>query len=285
MLKMMTERGAAIIASFFVIITGAMAQTGQSSPWQLGMQKSASPSMDDLVWFHDLLLWIITIITLFVLGLLIWVCYRYSAKKNPVASKTTHHVGIEIAWTVIPVLILVMISIPSFRILFTQQDVSKPDITIKAIGKQWFWSYEYTDHGGFGFDQLMLDEKDRAKAIAAGGKAEENPRLLAVDNEVVLPIGKKIKVNMTASDVIHAWFIPAFAVNQDAVPGRMNSVWFRADKEGVFFGQCSQLCGKDHAFMPIKVRIVSQAKFEEWLVMAKKKYASTPDTQTFAEAK
>jgi cytochrome c oxidase subunit II len=282
MLSMMTKKGAAAVALFFMTITGAMAVTGQSVPWQIGMQPSNSPSMDDLVWFHTLLMWVITLITLFVLALLIWVCYRYSAKNNPVASKTTHHVGIEIAWSVIPVLILVMIAIPSFRILYSQQDVSNPDITIKAIGKQWFWSYEYTDNGGFGFDQLMLDEKDRAKAIAAGGKADENPRLLAVDNELVLPVGKKIKINLTASDVIHAWFVPAFAVNQDAVPGRMNSAWFKADKEGVFFGQCSQLCGKDHAFMPIKVRIVSQAKFEEWLVTAKKKYASAFDVQTVA---
>lgn len=276
MLKTFRNLSAYLIAALFMMMTPTLAGMGQPSPWQLGLQKSASSSMDDLVWFHDFLLYIIVIITLFVLFLLIYVGWRFSEKRNPIPSKTTHHALLEVAWTILPVVILVIIAIPSFRILYTQLDVSKPDITIKAIGKQWFWTYEYSDNGNFSFDQVMLSEKERKEAIQKGRKAEETPRLLAVDNEIVLPIGKKIKVNVTAADVIHAWTVPSFGVKADAVPGRMNALWFRADKEGIFYGQCSELCGKDHAYMPIAVRIVSEAKYKEWLEVAKKKYAATP---------
>jgi cytochrome c oxidase subunit 2 len=188
-----------------------------------------------------------------------------------------------LAWTILPIVILVLIAIPSFKILYTQQDTSKPDITIKAIGKQWFWSYEYSDHGNISFDQMMVSKEDWEKGVKEK-KIDPvvAPKLLAVDNEVVLPIGKKIKVNITAADVIHAWVVPSLGVKTDAVPGRMNAVWFRADKEGVFYGQCSELCGKDHAYMPIAVRIVSEEKFKEWLEVAKKKFASTTDERQFA---
>jgi cytochrome c oxidase subunit II len=276
LMNLCARGGLAFLASLFSLTTAFAldAGSGQAVPWQIRLMQPATELMAELVWFHDLLLWVITLITLFVLALLIYVCWRFSEKKNPVPSKTTHNTLVEVAWTVIPIIILVMISIPSFKILYKQQVIPKADITIKAIGKQWFWTYEYAGADGktaFSFDQLMLDEKDRAKAVAAGKDA---PRMLAVDNEVVLPINKVIRVNTTAADVIHGWTIPAFGVKSDSVPGRLNSMWFKAEKEGLYYGQCSKLCGKDHSSMPIAVRIVSQDKYDAWVKEAAKKFAA-----------
>jgi cytochrome c oxidase subunit 2 len=241
----------------------AYAGLGQPSPWEFGFQQSASPVMDDIIWLHDFLLWIITAIVLFVLALLVYVMVRFNARANPVPSRTTHNTALEVLWTIIPVLILTAIAVPSFRLIFYQLDVPKPDMTVKATGKQWFWSYSYPDQK-FEFDSLMLQDKDR--------KADQ-PRLLAVDNEMVVPVNKVVKVLVTGSDVIHSFSVPSFGVKIDAIPGRLNETWFKAEREGTYYGQCSQLCGRDHAFMPIAVHVVSEQAYNAWLDQAKKKYA------------
>jgi cytochrome c oxidase subunit II len=241
----------------------ALAGTGQPSPWQMGLQGSASPIMDGINSFHNLVMYIITAITLFVLALLVYVIVKFNARANPVPTKTTHNTALEVAWTLIPVLILVTIAIPSFRLLFYQQNIPPADVTVKAIGKQWFWSYNYPDHGKFEFDSLMVRDNK-----------PDQPRLLAADNAMVVPVNKVVRLQATAADVIHAWTVPSFGVKIDAVPGRLNEVWFRATREGTYYGQCSELCGKDHAFMPIEVRVVSDQAFAAWVEEAKKKYAS-----------
>jgi cytochrome c oxidase subunit 2 len=256
-----------IVALVFcaTLFSGATAHAGlgQPSPWEFGFQQSASPVMDDIIWLHDFLLWIITAIVLFVLALLVYVMVRFNARANPVPSRTTHNTALEVLWTIIPVLILTAIAVPSFRLIFYQLDVPKPDMTVKATGKQWFWSYSYPDQK-FEFDSLMLQDKDR--------KADQ-PRLLAVDNEMVVPVNKVVKVLVTGSDVIHSFSVPSFGVKIDAIPGRLNETWFKAEREGTYYGQCSQLCGRDHAFMPIAVHVVSEQAYNAWLDQAKKKYA------------
>ena len=242
---------------------------GQPVPWQMGFQKSAAPTMDDITWFHDFLLWVITIITLFVLALLLIVIVKFNAKANPTPSRTTHNTLLEVAWTVIPVVILVVIAVPSFRILFFQLNTPPADVTIKATGKQWYWSYSYPD-SKFEFDSIMLKDNERKP---------EQPRLLAVDNEMVVPVNKVIRVQVIGADVIHAFAVPSFGVKIDAIPGRLNETWFKATREGVYYGQCSELCGKDHAFMPIAVRVVSERDYATWLDQAKKKYASIDGTR------
>jgi len=242
----------------------ALAGLGQPSPWQLGLQQSASPVMDNIIWFHDFLLYIITGIAGFVLALLIIVMVRFNARANPAPSRTTHNTLIEIAWTIIPIMILMFIAVPSFKLLFFQLNVPPADLTVKATGKQWFWSYTYPDNGGFEFDSLMLKE---------GERKQDQPRLLAVDNEMVVPVNKTVRVITTGADVIHSFAVPSFGIKIDAVPGRINETWFTATREGVYYGQCSELCGKDHAFMPIAVRVVSEQAFSAWIEDAKKKYA------------
>lgn len=254
--------------TLFAGTVSALAATGEPHPWQLGLQEGATPVMDDIIWFHDFLLWITAAITLFVLALLLIVIVKFNARANAVPSRTTHNTAIELIWTVVPVLILVTIAVPSFRLLFYQLDVPKPDVTVKATGKQWFWSYSYPDQK-FEFDSLMVQTKD----LKPG-----QPRLLSVDNEMVVPVNKVVKVLTTGADVIHSWAIPAFGVKIDAVPGRINETWFKAEHEGVYYGQCSELCGRDHAFMPIVVRVVSEKDYTAWLDEAKKKYASTDDS-------
>jgi cytochrome c oxidase subunit II len=269
-------RFAAVSAALLAPMAAMADGLGQPAPWQMGMNGSASEIMEFINSMHTWLFWLITVISVFVLGLLVYCAVKFNEKANPVPSKTTHHVGLEVAWTVIPVLILVAIAIPSFRLLKLQDDIPQTDITIKVTGKQWYWSVEYPkDQGGFTFDAIMLDEKQRAAAIAKGAKPSDVPRLLAVDNEIVLPVNKSVRVQITAADVMHAFTIPAFGIKRDAVPGRLNETWFRATKEGIYYGQCSELCGTNHAFMPAAVRIVSDAKYAEWLESAKKKYAST----------
>jgi cytochrome c oxidase subunit 2 len=260
--------------------SAAWAGMGQPSPWQMGLQTPATPIAQNTQWFHDaILLPIITVISLFVLLLLVLVVAKFRASKNPVPSKTTHHAGLEVAWTLIPVLILAAIVVPSFRLLREQITIPKPDITIKATGYAWYWKFTYPqDSGGFEFEVRMLSDEERVAAVKAGkGKEADFPRLLAVDNEVVVPVNKTVAVQVTAGDVLHAFAVPSFAVKIDAVPGRLNQTWFRATKEGIFYGQCSELCGKDHAFMPLAIRVVSQEKYDAWLADAKKKYARIGD--------
>jgi cytochrome c oxidase subunit II len=246
------------------LVTGgaAFAELGQPAPWEFRLQEAASPVMENITWFHNFLLVLITVITLFVLALLIMVVVKFNAKANPVPSKTTHNTLIEVAWTLIPVLILVGIAVPSFRLLFEELDIPKADLTIKATGKQWYWSYAYPDNGKFEFDSLLAQDK--------------MPRLLGVDNEVVVPINKIVRVQVTGADVIHSFAVPAFGIKIDAIPGRLNETWFKATKLGMFYGQCSELCGKDHAFMPIAVRVVNDQDFAAWVETAKKKFASNP---------
>jgi cytochrome c oxidase subunit 2 len=248
--------------------TGAALADGEPQPWQIGMQAPNTPVMDDIVWFHHFLLWVIAAITLFVLGLLVIVIVRFNARANPTPSRTTHNTFIEVIWTVVPVLILVTIAIPSFRLLFYQLKVPPADVTVKVTGKQWFWSYSYPDQK-FEFDSLMLQDKDRKP---------NQPRLLAVDNEMVVPVNKVVHVQVIGADVIHSFSVPSFGIKIDAVPGRLNETWFKAEREGMYYGQCSQLCGRDHAFMPIAVHVVSEQAYTAWLADAKKKYASTDDS-------
>ena len=244
------------------LAAGGAALAGQPAPWEMTLQESASPVMDKITSFHTLLVWIITIITLFVLVLLVMVVVKFNAKANPIPSKTTHNTLIEVAWTLIPVLILVAIAVPSFRLLFQQLDIPKADLTIKATGKQWYWTYAYPDNGKFEFDSLLAQDK--------------KPRLLGVDNEMVVPVNKVVRIQTTGADVIHAFAVPAFGIKIDSIPGRLNETWFKATKTGMFYGQCSELCGKDHAFMPIAVRVVSDQEFAAWVETAKKKYATNP---------
>ena len=243
------------------------AGTGLAEPGQIGMQEPVTEVARDIHSFHDwILMPIITVITIFVGLLLLYVMYRFNAKANPVASKTTHHTGLEVAWTVIPVMILVIIALPSFKLLTKEVVIPKADLTIKVTGKQWYWSYEYPkDQGGFSFDSLLSDQTKLAA---------DQPRLLTVDNEFVVPVNKVVRMQITAADVIHSFIIQSFGMRMDAVPGRLNETWFKAEREGVYYGQCSKLCGKDHAYMPIMVRVVSDEKYAEWLAGAKKKFAS-----------
>jgi cytochrome c oxidase subunit 2 len=247
----------------------AYAEMGQPAPWEWTLQQAATPVMENITSFHNLLLAIITIITLFVLGLLIAVVVKFNARANPVPSRTTHNTLIEVAWTLIPVLILVAIAVPSFRLLFLELDIPKADLTIKATGKQWYWSYAYPDNGKFEFDSLLAQDKQ--------------PRLLGVDNEMVVPVNKIVRIQTTGADVIHSFAVPSFGIKIDSVPGRLNETWFKATKTGMYYGQCSELCGKDHAFMPIAVRVVNDQEFAAWVEAAQKKFAANP-ANSFASA-
>jgi cytochrome c oxidase subunit 2 len=262
------KRSAALAIMACAVLAGgraALAALGQPSPWQIGMQQSASPVMDNIVWFHDFLLYIITAITGFVLALLIIVMVRFNARGHPIPSRTTHNTLLEVAWTNIPIVILLIIAVPSFKLLFFELIPPPADLMVKATGKQWYWSYSYPDHGKFEFDSLMLK---------ASELKQDQPRLLAVDNEMVVPVNKNVHVIATAADVIHSFAVPSFGIKIDAIPGRINETWFKATREGVYYGQCSELCGKDHAFMPIAVRVVSEQAFATWVEAAKKKYAA-----------
>jgi cytochrome c oxidase subunit 2 len=277
------KRLMAFVAANMAVLAGgaAMAQDGplgQPHPWQLGLQQAATPVMDNIIWFHDFLLWIIAVISVFVFVLLMIVVVRFNARSNPVPSRTTHNTLIEVVWTVVPVLILVAIAVPSFRLLFLELQVPKADISVKATGKQWFWSYSYPDEK-FEFDSILVQDKD----LKPG-----QPRLLTADNAMVVPVNKVIRVQTTGADVIHSWAVPSFGVKIDAIPGRLNETWFKAEHTGTYYGQCSQLCGRDHAFMPIEVHVVSDQEYAAWLADAKKKYASAesgPTTLASAEAR
>jgi cytochrome c oxidase subunit 2 len=260
------------IAGGLIVSTGmALAEgagEGHAVPGQMGFQRGETEIAHEMHWFHDwLLLPIITIICLFVLALLVIVVLKFNEKANPVPSRTTHNSLLEVAWTIIPVLILVVIAIPSFRLLTKQLVLPDADMTLKVTGKQWYWTYEYPQDqgGGFSFDSLLKPDAD----LKPG-----DIRLLAVDNEAVVPIGKTIRVQVTAADVIHSFVVQSFGARIDAVPGRLNETWFKPEKEGIYYGQCSKICGKDHAFMPIAFRVVSQEQYAAWLTDAKKKFAS-----------
>ena len=243
--------------------------------WQLGFNDSVTSVMSDIVHLHDrILLPIIVAISVFVLFLLLYSIFKFRASKNPIPSKTSHNTFIEIMWTVIPCLILIVIAVPSFRLLYKQDIIPKADVTIKAIGYQWYWGYEYPDQN-IAFDANMIETKNLKP---------NQPRLLETDNHVVVPVNKVIKVLITANDVLHAWAVPSFGVKRDAVPGRINETWFKAEKEGVYYGQCSELCGSRHAFMPITVRVVSDKQYNEWLKESKIKFAKYPENNLVVES-
>jgi cytochrome c oxidase subunit II len=264
-------------ATFLTVCAGAaMAGTGEPSPWQMDMQGMVTEVGRDVARFHYWLLWLITAISLFVLVLLVAVVIRFNERRNPTPSKTTHNSLLEVAWTVVPVLILIAIAIPSFRILREQLVIPPHDIVVKATGYSWYWGYEYpSDQGGFKFDSNMVDEKD----LKPG-----QPRLLTVDNEMVVPVGKVVRLQVTAADVIHNFAVPSLGQRLDAVPGRLNETWFKADQEGVFRGQCSELCGNGHPYMPITVRVVSEQQYAAWLTEAKQKFASIGGPAKLANA-
>ena len=241
----------------------ALAEGGPRN-WQLGLRPAASPTMEKIIDFHNLLLIIITLISVFVLVLLLYVMFRFSEKRNPTPSKTTHNTTIEVLWTVIPVVILVLIAIPSFKLLYFADRVEEADMTLKAIGRQWYWSYEYPDHDNFTFDATMVATED----LEEGQK-----RLLDTDNYVVLPVDTKIRLLITASDVLHAFALPAMGIKLDAVPGQVNETWVEITREGTYYGQCSEICGTGHAYMPIAVKAVSKEAFAEWVEEAKEEFA------------
>ncbi|MEQ8657474.1 MAG: cytochrome c oxidase subunit II [Hyphomicrobiales bacterium] len=257
----------ATMAALVALATPALA--AQPTPWAMSFQDAATVVMEHIQWFETFTLIIITAIVIFVLALMIYVCWRFSEKNNKTPSKTTHHAMLEVAWTVVPIIILVVIAVPSFRLLYEEAVVPPADMTIKATGYQWYWGYEYPDHNDIDVLQIMLQDDERlARMEETGGSEEDFPRLLAVDNDLVVPVNATVRLQVTAADVLHAFAMPAFGVKMDAVPGRLNETWFRADREGIYYGQCSELCGTDHAFMPIAIRVVSQPQFDAWAALA-----------------
>ncbi len=252
----------------FAASASALADHGMAHPWQLGLQAPVTPVAVQLNDFHNLLLVIITVIAAFVTLLLIVVFVTFNAKANPTPRTTTHNTMLEVSWTAIPILILVVIAIPSFKLLYFADRTVAAEMTVKAVGHQWYWSYEYPDHGDFTFDAAMLEDDERQPG---------QPRLLATDEAIVLPVDTNIRLLIAADDVLHAWAVPAFGVKLDAVPGRLNETWLRVEKEGTYYGQCSELCGTGHGFMPIMVKVVSKTAFAGWVEKAKAEYAARHD--------
>ena len=247
----------AFAAALAAATTGAtLAHAAQPEPWGISLQEAASPVMGRITSFNDMIFIVIVVISVFVLALLLYVMFRFSAKRNPEPSKTSHNTLLEVVWTVIPIIILVVIAIPSFRLLYFMDRTEEAEMTIKAIGHQWYWSYEYPDFDDVGFDAFMIQDKEELK--------EDEPWLLATDTRVVLPVDTNIRILVTADDVIHSWAMPAFGIKIDAVPGRLNETWVRVEREGIYYGQCSELCGQNHGFMPIAVEAVSKETFAAW---------------------
>jgi len=269
--------GALLLPGLVTIALAGAATAAVALPvdWQTGFQPSASPVMDQIESFHRELFWIITAVCIFVLALLVWIIIKFRASVNATPSKVHHNTLLEVAWTLIPVIILVVIAIPSFKLLYYEADIPNPDVKIRAIGKQWFWTYEYPGaDAGFTYDSLGLSDAD--------AKAKGEPRLLGVDNILEVPVNKVVEIETTGADVIHSWTIPQFGVKMDAVPGRLNHTWFKATQTGTFYGQCSELCGARHAFMPIEVKVVTDAEYADWLASSKKKFAALDVTTRVA---
>ena len=273
-----------ILSSFITLFISNQALSaeniGAAHPWGLNLREAFSPVMAEMVSFHNALIWLIVIISVFVLALLVIIVVKFNTKANPKASKTTHNTFIEIAWTAIPVLILVVMAVPSFKLLYKSDVVPEAHMTVKAIGHQWYWSYEYPDHGNFTYDAWLVQDKEDME-----GEDRPFTRLLTTDTRVVVPVGKVIRVQMTSTDVLHSWAVPSLGVKKDAVPGRLNELWFEADREGIFYGQCSELCGTNHGFMPIEVHAVSEEEFLAWVEDSKEKYAKVGNNLNVAEIK
>jgi cytochrome c oxidase subunit 2 len=271
-MRRLITAGVLLAASVGVAVAG----TGVPSDWQMDMQGQVTELGRDVKSFHDWLVWLITAICLFVAALLAAVVIKFREDKNPTPARTTHNTILEVAWTVVPVAILVAIAIPSFRILREQLVIPQADVVVKATGYSWYWGYEYPqDQGGFKFDSNMVQDAD----LQPG-----QPRLLAVDNEMVVPVNKVVKIQVTAADVLHSFAVPSFGFKIDAIPGRLNEAWFKADREGVYYGQCSELCGNGHPYMPIAVRVVSEQQYSAWLEEAKQKFAATATSTRVADA-
>ena len=256
---------AGVFFSLSVPFAWAQGVVGAPHAWEMGMQHSYGPIKDRVIELHNLVLFIITVITLFVGALLIWVMVRYNSQRNPVPSQTSHNTILEVAWTVVPVLILVVIAIPSFRLIYYQDRTPDPDMTIKVTGHQWYWEYTYPDQGNLDIESRYIHDEDLKPGQL---------RLLDVDNQLVIPVGKKIRILTNSSDVIHSFFIPAFGVQRYAIPGRTIETWLEADQVGTFYGECNQICGQDHSRMPISVKAVSEADFKTWVEEAKKSAAA-----------
>jgi cytochrome c oxidase subunit 2 len=267
--------GAAVAA---LLASSSLPAAALPVDYETGFQAAASPVMEQIEDFHRLLFYIIVAVCLFVLALLVWIVIKYRAGANAVPSKVHHNTLLEVAWTLIPVIILVFIAVPSFRLLYFEAVIPKPDVTIKAIGKQWFWSYEYPGSAaGFTYDSLGLSDADAKKA--------DKPRLLGVDNPIYVPVNKVIEIDTVGADVIHSWAMPQMGVKMDAVPGRTNHTWFKPTQTGVFYGQCSELCGARHAYMPIELHVVSEADYNAWLADSKKKFAAIENDATRVASK
>jgi len=253
-----------MVAAFMALIgTTVLASANKPEPWQMTFQEAATDNMTTITDFNNFLLILMTIITVFVLALLLYVMLRFNAKANPTPSKTSHNTLIEVLWTVLPIVILVVIAVPSFRLLYFQRVIPEVEMTVKAVGYQWYWGYEYPDHGDFAFDSLMLNDDERG----------DQPRLLATDTAMVVPVDTTIRVVVTGADVLHSFAMPAFGLKIDAIPGRLNETWFKANKTGTFYGQCSELCGIRHAFMPIRIEVVEKEAFASWVEKAQEEYA------------
>ncbi len=269
--------GLLAFATIFVFADLPTARAAQPEPWGLGFQPAASPTMQKLTAMNDWLFWLIVAIAAFVLVLLLYVMVRFRESRNPTPSKTTHNTTIEVVWTVVPVIILALMVIPSFKLLYFADRIEDADMTIKAIGRQWYWSYEYPDHGNFTFDAYMVPDDELEP---------DQPRLLATDNAVVLPVNTRIRILVTASDVLHNFAMPSMGLKLDGVPGRINETWVEILEEGMYYGQCSELCGTGHAYMPIMIKAVSKTEFDRWVEEAKEEFASldepdpTPEKET-----
>jgi len=261
----------ALTAALMMIAPATDVLAAQPYNWQLNMQPAASPSAERIHEFHNLLLYVIFGIAIFVGLLLVFVMFKFNAKANPVPSKTTHHVGLEVMWTIVPVLILIIIAVPSFKLLYYTDRVAEPEMTLKVTGYQWYWGYEYPDHDGINFVSYMIEDEDIT---------ENQVRLLSTDNPVVLPIDTDIQILVTAGDVLHSWAMPALGLKTDAVPGRLNETWVRITKPGIYYGQCSEICGVKHAYMPIEIHALPKADFERWVTRAKDEFADAGSFDT-----
>jgi cytochrome c oxidase subunit 2 len=267
----MLKKSAYVLSALFACLFSLPALADYPHSWELNLQPAASVQMEQMEHFHTTLLYIIFAIGIFVMLLLMWVCVRYNKRVNPVPTNTTHNTFIEVIWTIVPVIVLICIAIPSFRVLFYQGRIPDADMTLKVTGYQWYWGYEYPDQGGIAFSAYMVPEKDI-------DPSKGQKRLLEADQVVVVPVDTVVRVQATASDVIHSWAVPSLGIKKDAVPGRLNEAWFKADRIGTYYGQCSEICGQGHAFMPIKVQVVSKDDFAKWVAKMQKEQGITPAT-------
>ena len=258
-----------ILSVFFIFISFEL-YGKQATDWQLSFQNPATDLMGSVVGLHNIILIVMTLVTLFVLFLLFYVSFRFSAKRNPIPSTTTHNTVVEVLWTAIPIVILVVLAIPSFKLLYQQEKSENYDMTVKVIGHQWYWEYEYPDHGDFYFESYMIQDEDLK---------EGDLRLLTVDNPLVIPANKNVQILITAGDVLHSWAVPSMGLKTDAVPGRLNETWVNVKEPGIYRGQCSEICGSGHGFMPVVVKVLPEREFMAWANEAKNNYAINEDIE------